>query len=595
VDTPLRILVADDSQTDRMLLSSILARQGHDVVTAVDGLDALARFESDAPQMVLLDVLMPRLDGVEVAKRIKSLAAAAFVPIIFLSSITDADELARCLDAGGDDFLSKPYNGIVLRAKIAAFERMRQLHLAVQASRDELQRHHARLLTEQNTAKAIFDRVAHSGCLDASNIRHLISPVASFNGDVLLAARAPAGNMHVFLGDFTGHGLPASIGAMPLAELFYSMTAKGFPMADILREANRKLCDVLPTGFFCCAAMANLDFRRGSVDIWNGGLPAVYLIRSAGNHVEQVASMHLPLGLLAPSRFRVGTVVRELVPSDRVLMCTDGIVEARDPAGNAFGTERLKEILARPGAADHDIAEIRRQLALHVRDQTREDDYSLVDVVMVPVEQVSVAAPPPDAMMRGATDWTFDYQLQGASLARFNPLPLLQQILMEVPGLRPRGGEIFAVLSELYSNALDHGVMGLESTSKQSSEGFDDYYRLRTQALAQLDGGWIRFRCASRSSGNGGSLQLRVNDSGPGFDHRNYLAAECRSAMMLHGRGLRLVMSLCDSILFHECGNDVEVVFCWGDAAGGARSDGAGVAALLDGGGVSAAAEHVRH
>ncbi|MDO2286079.1 SpoIIE family protein phosphatase, partial [Escherichia coli] len=98
----------------------------------------------------------------------------------------------------------------------------------------------------------------------------LQSPLALFNGDLLLAAYKPSGGMHVLLGDFTGHGLPAAIGAMPLAEVFYGMTAKGYPMADILREMNAKLKRILPVGVFCCATLLNLSFQRELVEVWNG-------------------------------------------------------------------------------------------------------------------------------------------------------------------------------------------------------------------------------------------------------------------------------------------------------------------------------------
>ena len=76
-------------------------------------------------------------------------------------------------------------------------------------------------------AKSVFDNVAHNGSLSAPNIKYLLSPLSVFNGDVLLACMKPSG-MHVLLGDFTGHGLPAAIGAMPMAEIFYGMTRKGF-------------------------------------------------------------------------------------------------------------------------------------------------------------------------------------------------------------------------------------------------------------------------------------------------------------------------------------------------------------------------------
>src|SRR5690606_38242092 len=110
-------------------------------------------------------------------------AGADFVPIIFLTSLTEADALARAVDAGGDDFLSKPYNRVILRAKLSALQRMRAMHRTVQSQRDEISRHHAHLMRDQHTAKAVFDKIMHTGELDAPFIRYLLSPLAVFNGD----------------------------------------------------------------------------------------------------------------------------------------------------------------------------------------------------------------------------------------------------------------------------------------------------------------------------------------------------------------------------------------------------------------------------
>ena len=137
-------------------------------------------------------------------------------------------------------------------------------------------------------AKAVFDKVTHSGCLDAPNIRYLQSPYAVFNGDLMLAAFKPSGGMHVLLGDFTGHGLPAAIGAMPLAEVFYGMTAKGYSLAEVLREINAKLKRILPVGVFCCATLLNISFQRQVVEVWSGGLPDGYLLRSDGERLPLV-------------------------------------------------------------------------------------------------------------------------------------------------------------------------------------------------------------------------------------------------------------------------------------------------------------------
>lgn len=126
---------------------------------------------------------------------------------------------------------------------------MKTMHETLQHQRDEIAENHHHMLQEQMVAKKVFDNIAHSGCLDAQNIKYMLSPLAVFNGDLLLAARKPSGGMYVLLGDFTGHGLPAAIGALPMAEIFYGMAAKGYDLRVILRELNLKLKTILPAGF----------------------------------------------------------------------------------------------------------------------------------------------------------------------------------------------------------------------------------------------------------------------------------------------------------------------------------------------------------
>ena len=169
----LTVLIADDNVSDRMLLSAIVSRQGHDVLTASNGAEAVSLFERRRPQLVLMDAMMPVMDGFEAARQIKALAGDALVPIIFLTSLTEGEDLARCLDAGGDDFVAKPYNQLVLAAKINAMNRLRVLQETVLHQRDLITRHHKYLLNEQRVAKALFDQIAHSGCLSSTNIRYL--------------------------------------------------------------------------------------------------------------------------------------------------------------------------------------------------------------------------------------------------------------------------------------------------------------------------------------------------------------------------------------------------------------------------------------
>ncbi len=122
VSEPLSILIAEDSAADLLLLSTIVRRQGHHVLTATNGEEAVEVFARARPHLVLMDAMMPVMDGFIAARWIKQLAGEALVPIIFLTSLSESADLAECLDAGGDDFLPKPYNALILAAKINAMD-----------------------------------------------------------------------------------------------------------------------------------------------------------------------------------------------------------------------------------------------------------------------------------------------------------------------------------------------------------------------------------------------------------------------------------------------------------------------------------------
>lgn len=567
---PVRVLVADDNEMDRLLLSTFVRKEGYEVEPAVDGLDALRKFEQCRPQLVLLDALMPGLDGFEVARHIKANSGDDFVPIIFLTSLTQADELARCVDAGGDDFLSKPYNKVILKAKLNALERMRSLHETLQRQRDEIARHHAHMVQEQQAAKAVFDNVAHTGSLDLPFIRHLISPLAVFNGDVLLAARNPAGDLYLLLGDFTGHGLTAAVGALPLAEIFYGMCGKGFTPADILRESNRKLRSILPKGYFCCAMLVACNFRKGTLEYWNGGLPPGCLVRGEFRDLVHLESTHLPLGILEVEKFDSSTRIVEASVGDRLLICTDGVIEARNADGELFGFERVDQTICSTAPGESAFEHLRECVYRHMGSTGREDDITLAELTVVSQQESDLdSAARAQLPQPGSDDWKLVYELGPRSLRSSNPLPLLQHVVTEVPQLRKHAGEIYTVLAELYSNALEHGLMGLESAQKSSPEGFAAYYQSRAQALESLEG-LVRFEFVCRIEGRTGELVITVTDSGPGFDYAGTLNGKAlpdkaTGATAYHGRGLRLLRELCQSLEYRGTGNEVKVVFAWCD------------------------------
>lgn len=558
-DSPLSILIAEDGPADRLLLGALVAKLGHRVISAAHGLEAVQLFERERPQLVLLDVLMPVMDGLEAARRIKRLAGEQLVPIIFLTGLSAPEMLVRCLEAGGDDFLPKPYDPLVLSARIRAMNRLRLLQATMLEQRDLISRHNEHLLTEQRVAKAVFDRITHSGSLDQPSIRYRQSPHALFNGDLLLAAHRPSGELHVLLGDFTGHGLPAAIGAMPAADVFYSMTARGYGLAEILRELNTKLRGVLPRGMFCCTVMLNLDSQRGLLEVWNGGMPSGYLRSGRGGWTE-LRSQHLPLGIVEAEDFDAAVEVLPVAPGDHVLLLTDGLLESVNATEEVFGETRLQQLLDEAPSGEPLFE--RLEAALAAFGGPGSDDASLLEIAVGQVSMLPQNLSAARGWLVASQDWSASFEYRARTLKSFNPLPFLLQLLIEVPGLRRRSGEIYTVLAELYSNALEHGVMGLDSRLKNSPEGFAEYYRQRALRLAALGEGHVRFALQIIPQGMGGRLQVRVEDSGRGFDVESELRRQ-REPTALGGRGLRLVQRLSDHCRWDSDGRGVTVEFRW--------------------------------
>lgn len=554
--TDLKILVADDNRSDRMILKAIVRREGHQVIEAENGLEAVARYDQYQPDIILMDALMPEMNGLEATRLIKSRAGGELIPIIFLTSLQDAHSLAECLESGGDDFMSKPYSQVILKAKIKAFSRMRFMHAQLEA-------HNKQLVLEQQVAKAVFDNVAHSGCLDMPNIQYSLSPMAVFNGDTVLAERKPDGSLVLFLGDFTGHGLPAAIGAMPLAEIFYGMVAKGFSIEEVLREVNHRLFSILPTEVFCCAAMVELNHYGKSMRAWVGGVPDLYLHRQQTRQVQKIRSDSLPLGVLEPHAFNPRVSEWPMANGDRIFLWSDGIVEAENAEGEFFGESRL-EALFQNTESDTLFDAILTEVERFSTGVGHSDDITLLAAAMLDIDTLDM--PRLDAnrgAIGGPLDWRMSLELGPQSLKAFNPLPMVLNTLVEVEGLRSHSGELYTLLSELYSNALEHGVLGLDSSQKASADGFAHYYSQREQRLSGLENGQVTFRLGHTPEAEGGRLTIELEDSGPGFDHERVTRSASSAAQHYGGRGLTLVEKLCDQLQYQGKGNRVTAVFRW--------------------------------
>ncbi|MDH3633033.1 MAG: response regulator, partial [Gammaproteobacteria bacterium] len=192
---PGKALIVDDEKTNRLILKSLLVKQGYQTIEAVNGQEAIDLFHQENPSIIFMDVMMPVLDGYEATRQIKAASANRFVPVIFLTAMSDEEALAQCIEAGGDDFLVKPYDKIILQSKIRSMQRIAVLNREVQGMYSMIHR-------EQEIAESVFINAIQSSNIENSYLKQVVRPAGIFSGDMVLSAYSPSRDLFFLTGDF---------------------------------------------------------------------------------------------------------------------------------------------------------------------------------------------------------------------------------------------------------------------------------------------------------------------------------------------------------------------------------------------------------
>ncbi|MCW8883956.1 MAG: fused response regulator/phosphatase, partial [Motiliproteus sp.] len=509
------------------------------------------------PDLILMDVEMPVMGGIRSVRRIKEIAGNRFVPVVFVTATNNEDTLSKCILAGGDDLIPKPLNAVLLRSKLIAIERNRAIY-------DEVEGLHSRMQRDQQIAEQVFNKAVLSGNIDFPGLQSLLLPASTFSGDVMLTALRPNGDLNLLLGDFTGHGLAASIGALPLSETFRAMTAKGYSGPEILQQIGRKLCNLLPTGMFLSAAYVSISYEANTVSIWNGGLPEIWLLNNQSKGIKQrFRSNHPPLGIFPPTAADIQLEVVDRMENESLLLCSDGVLEARNFDGELFGDYRYFNAVNEGLQARDTFTTLSQYLQRFCDDTPLDDDISLIEVSCSrPLSNNSSASSTLNSgSIENNQSWQWSMTLENRTLARVDPVPLAINQLQELLGSLTDTQSIFVVLTELYVNALDHGVLLLSSELKQSAAGFAKYFAEKEERMKSLKNGYIRLAMEFQYLSDRGELTIILEDSGQGFDYQPWLEQSENSG--LSGRGLKLASSLCSSLNFEEDGRRVIATLEW--------------------------------
>jgi len=548
LEPSLKVLVVDDQELNRNLLQHMLKHNGYDVVLAKDGVEAIEVFKSETPDLVLLDVVMPNLDGYETAPILKKLAGDVYLPIIFITALEDQDSLTRCLDVGGDDFLNKPFDRVILQAKIKAHSRIRDLSKKTFEQKKQLDFYRLKTEREHLIVEHIFERALEGNYKIPHLLDYHLSPASMFNGDIMLVALGPTGNLYIMMGDFTGHGLAAAVGTLPVSRSFYLMVEKGLAVGDIAVEINDILLKLLPDDMFCAASIIELQNNGKTLSIWAGGTPDMYLINDDGQ-LNTINSQHMALGILDANEFDATSSSYSVSKEERLVMFTDGVVEISDENEEMFGYERLTDLLTN---SDYQkLPKIIEELNLFAGGVEQDDDISILSLRC---DEVNSDLGHIDLSYSNLAH-SFTLKVNADAIKSSDPVLEVIDIITQIKGAEEHRSTIFLLLSEAYNNALEHGLLELASSIKDDEDGFIEYYLQRDIKLNELSSGQITITANYIPEQT--TIYLIVTDSGKGFNVGD--KKSIFSDNEEHGRGFLLMHELASSVEYNDIGNQITI------------------------------------
>jgi sigma-B regulation protein RsbU (phosphoserine phosphatase) len=357
------LLVVDDNDDNRYTLTRRLAREGYENVTAVvNGCEALEKLQSSPCDLVLLDVMMPDMNGYEVLESMKANPALRDIPVIMISALTEMDSVVRCIELGAEDYLPKPFNATLLRARVGASLEKKRL-------RDEVKASLARLEQEMDAARKLqlgmLPRVFPACTKEQPvEVHAFMEPAREVGGDLYDFFYASPRLFCFLVADVSGKGAAAAMfmartrSLVRMAVALWQKTGDGEITPGLIAEAvNRELCQNNDDRMFVTLFLGLLDTQTGMLTYTNAGHPVPHILRASGE-IEQVhASPDMPLGVRGKTTYRTGIAM--LKPGDATFVATDGVIEAMNAEGGLYTLDRLNtDLQAAVNASAVDLVRI---------------------------------------------------------------------------------------------------------------------------------------------------------------------------------------------------------------------------------------------
>ncbi len=386
------ILIIDDSYFMITLLETILKDNGYNTLTAKDGATGLEQVQSSFPDLILLDIIMPNLDGYEVCQKLQANDDTRDIPIIFLSAKTEAEDKVKGLQLGGSDYITKPFDKGEVLARVQTHLKIKRLTRDLINTNSVLRENQARLEEDLNAASAIqrslLPQTAQTN--PRLDISWQFRPSEKIGGDIFNLIPIKEDFLEFYILDVSGHGVPAALIAVSVSQALQphsnlvikaksrsSNTTQEINSPDNVLKYLDEEFPIERFDKFFTIFYGVLDFRKGLLSYSNAGHPPAYLIKSNGELLNLEKGGPI-IGLQDILPFDMEKI--ELDTGDKLLLYTDGVTEYENTQHKMYGEKRLLETLhqAREKPCAHLVKDLYNDLLNFGNGAAPKDDISLL-------------------------------------------------------------------------------------------------------------------------------------------------------------------------------------------------------------------------
>jgi serine phosphatase RsbU (regulator of sigma subunit) len=369
------ILIVDDTPTNIGVISGAL-KDAYKTKIATNGQKALALAAAEEkPDLILLDIMMPEMDGYEVCTRLKADPATRDIPVIFLTGQTGAEDETRGFEVGAVDYVHKPFSPAVVKARVRS-------HILLREAREQLAAQLLALNHELEMARQIqLSILPHElPQLPGLEIAARFLPMTSVAGDFYDFIPIDDKHLGILIADVSGHGLPSALIASMLQVALTAQVGHASDPAKVLSGLNRALCGKF-TQNFVTGAYVYVDLEKNLIRYGGAGHPALMRFRLSTGKASKILENGLVLGIFEDADYQALEIPLE--PGDRHVLYTDGILEAANSAQEMYGAERFAAFLEANRSlkadqfADSFLAEIGRFTSV-TGQQCQQDDITLL-------------------------------------------------------------------------------------------------------------------------------------------------------------------------------------------------------------------------